>query len=180
MVDDLLEAWEWPMRDDAGEYNLTFNTISQEWYVVGRSGLSPVTEYAAQQYAGANGYFLGAGRSGGLEPEVTLVYGDEDRLEVARAVDEIMSSITLGGSPLAYEKETGSNDGNVRVKPYGSKVYWAIDAALKEKTVEYTETGCVATVTFKWITPQVVWRPSREIPDPNNNLIGSTGGSQPW
>lgn len=175
MQDKLLEGWEWVPRRSEDAYS----TIENGWVVVDRSGLSPQVEYSTQRVAGENGYYLGTGRSGGLEPSVTLTYGDTDVFAVAAKVSEMFATLHLGGNPFYYRLNYDKNDGNLRVKPYGSKVWWGIDAALTERSVEYSERGHVATVTLRWVSPEWQWVVSREDNDPSGKLIGQEA-KQPW
>lgn len=186
MDDPLLEAWEWPYLGEPGDPHFqpgVFNTVEEGWVVVAHSGLQPEVEYARERFAGANGYYLATGRASGLEPEVELMYGDEDRVKVATAAMRLMRTLKLGGSNL-YMRENHPDHGqtqrgSVRIKPYGSKTYWGLNAALTRKQVEYTDRGCIARVTLQWVAHTSKWFPAYSADDPTGVLIGEEAG-QPW
>lgn len=174
-MDPYLESWEWTV----GRSDRFFNTAEEGWVVTSRGQMSPTVEYRNERLAGANGYYLGLGLAGGLELEATFTYGDHDPLDVAKKVSQLFSTLVLGGSPLLYKGRYRRDDGNLRMKPYGSKAWWGVNAALQERRVEYSEHGCIADVSLKWVCPKSVWVLSREDPDPSGLLVGSEAG-QPW
>lgn len=173
MQDPFLESWKWAKHQHGW-----FDSLENGWVVVARGGLDPVVEYSNQRLSGIHGWFTGTGLAGGIEPEVTLQYGDSDRLEVAKAVQKLFASTVLGGHPTEWSVLNGEY-ANLRVKPYGSKVYWGVNAALTERRVEYSETGCVAEVTLKFVSPRSKWGKTEEIPDPDGVMIGEEAG-RPW